>query len=172
MLPGSFQRVVIVAWQRWFIVALCVLLLVLSVQYSLKVTGYYRGAPGSAFERWRGQILHLSDEDIYERYNYPNPPIMALLLEPLAELPPLAGSLCWFYIKVAMTLTAIFWVFRIVEVPGKPFPAVAKAISHGDSRYPPIGSADLFPQFSFGVSAGRCVELIRFLRQLSGAAHS
>ena len=41
--------------------------------------------------------------------------------QPLAELPPIVGALCWFYLKVAMTLAALYWVFRIVEDPGRPF---------------------------------------------------
>src|SRR5207237_995187 len=69
----------------------------------------------SGFLRWREQLHHLFEENIYHLYNYPNPPIMAILLKPLAELPPLVGSLGLFYLKVAMTLIALGWVFRLVE---------------------------------------------------------
>src|SRR5262245_63856871 len=84
--------------QRWFPIALTVLVLFLSVQYAVKAS-----ANRSAILRWREQLHQLGSEDIYQRYVYPNPPIMALLLEPLAQLPPLAGSLLWFYLKAGMT---------------------------------------------------------------------
>src|ERR1700751_3556242 len=88
--------------QRWFVAAVLLLFIGLSVQYSLKVLSHR-----SAFERWREQILLMEDgANIQEKLNYPTPPIMALLLEPFVQLPPLAGALCWFYVKVAMTLLA------------------------------------------------------------------
>jgi len=111
--------------QRWFVAGLLLLFIGLSVQYSLKVLNHR-----SAFERWREQILQMEDgTDIQEKFNYPNPPIMALLLEPLVQLPPLAGALCWFYLKVAMTLLAIHWAFSLVERPERPFPAWGKALT-------------------------------------------
>jgi hypothetical protein len=100
-----------------------------SVQYGFKASGSSERVPGSAIRRWREQLRNLANEDIYQRYNYPNPPIMALLLEPIAHLPPLAGSLCWFYLKLGMTLIAILWVFRLVETPERPFPSWAKAMT-------------------------------------------
>ena len=51
---------------------------------------------------------------------------MALLLEWLMRMPPLVGSLAWFYLKVGMTLVIFFWVFRLVEGTGAPFPPWAK----------------------------------------------
>jgi hypothetical protein len=111
--------------QRWFVAGILVLFIGLSVQYSLKVLSHR-----SAFERWREQILQMEEgTDIQEKYNYPNPPIMALLLEPLVQLPPLAGALCWFYLKVGMTLLAIHWAFSLVERPERPFPAWGKALA-------------------------------------------
>lgn len=98
--------------------------LLLSIPYALKVAG-----GGTAIRRWQPQILHLEDEDIYERYNYPNPPIMAILLTPMAKLPPMGEALCWFYLKAAMTVLAIVWTFRIVETPGRPFPLWAQALT-------------------------------------------
>src|SRR2546423_12592432 len=63
-------------WNRlslWLLLALLLFFVVLSVQVALKAA---KG--GQAIERWRNQIQALSDgENIYERYNYPNPPIMA-----------------------------------------------------------------------------------------------
>src|SRR5437763_967586 len=118
--------------------ALLLLLLVffvaLSIQHALKAS---KGdGHRSAILRWREQILGLQDgEDIYERYTYPNPPIMALILTPVAALPEATGlpvvacALVWFYLKVAMTLLALRWVFALVEAPGRPFPLGAKVLT-------------------------------------------
>src|SRR5260370_251084 len=100
-------------FQRWFVAALLAFFVLLSIQYSYKAV-----AGRSAFVRWRSQIEHLDDADIYQRFNYPNPPIMALLLEWLVRLPPLIGSLAWFYLKVGMVLVSFYWVFRLVEGSG------------------------------------------------------
>ncbi len=107
-LDAPYQR-----YQRWFVAALLAFFVLLSIQYSYKAV-----AGRSAFVRWRSQIEHLDDTDIYQRFNYPNPPIMALLLEWLVRLPPLAGSLAWFYLKVGMVLVSFYWVFRLVEGSG------------------------------------------------------
>src|SRR5262245_39147871 len=94
------------AGRRWFVAALLLLFAALSVRYSLKVLDNR-----SAFRRWQPQLLELqSGTDISQRFNYPNPPVMAVLLEPLAKLPPLAGALLWFYLKVGMALLALKWV--------------------------------------------------------------
>src|SRR5262245_12518046 len=107
MSQGTSAPSLTVSWQRVFVVGILLLFLVLSIQYTRKSLG-----GGSAFLRWRTQIQQLdAGEDIYERYVYPNPPIMALLLKPLVDLPPLVGSLTWFYLKVAMTLAALYWLF-------------------------------------------------------------
>jgi alpha-1,2-mannosyltransferase len=111
--------------RHWFALALVVLLGVVCLQYTHKAR-----EDRSAFQRWRPQLLDMEHGvNIWQRYNYPNPPIMAMLLEPLAQLPPLAGALCWFYLKAAMTLLAVFWVFRLIESPDQPFPPWTKAVA-------------------------------------------
>jgi hypothetical protein len=121
--------------QRWFVMGLVFLFVGLSVQYSVKVVGHR-----SAFERWREQILLMEEGvNIQFRFNYPNPPIMALLLEPLVQLPPLVGALCWFYLKVGMALLAIHWAFSLVERPERPLPAWGKALAVLLSLRPVIG---------------------------------
>src|SRR5437879_3581466 len=97
---GITERTASSSRQRWFIFALCLLFAAESIQYAIKVSGSTKHEPRSAIARWGPQLRHLGDEDIYERYNYPNPPIMALLLEPIAHLPPLLGSISWFYLKL------------------------------------------------------------------------
>lgn len=120
--------------RRWFFLALVLLFAGLSVPYALKVAGHR-----SAFVRWGSQLQQLDDEDIYQRHNYPNPPIMALLLRPLAELPPLPGALLWFYLKAGMTLLTLRWVFRLVERHEQPFPPWAKVLATLLSLRPIIG---------------------------------
>src|SRR5439155_26440201 len=115
--------------ERWFVAALLLLVVGLSVQYSLKVLAHDRDSK-SAFVRWREQILDLEQGvNIWEVYTYPNPPIMVLLLQPLVHLPPLAGSLGWFYLKVGFAVVSIHLAFRLVETPGRPFPAWGKVLA-------------------------------------------
>ena len=120
--------------QRFFIVGLLALFLALSVQYGNKVNG-----GGSAILRWRNQLLDLGDENIYTRYAYPNPPIMALLLEPIASLPPLVGSLLWFYLRIGMAVGALLLFFRIIETKEAPFPTWAKNLTILLSLRPVMG---------------------------------
>lgn len=115
--------------RQGFVLALFCLFVGLSVQHSLKAFGGpspYR----TAFLRWRKDILDLeAGADIYVLHNYPNPPIMPLLLSPLVHLPALAGSLVWFYLKVGMALLAVYWACRLVETPDRPFPTWARALA-------------------------------------------
>jgi alpha-1,2-mannosyltransferase len=117
--------------QARFLAALLVLFVAVSAQYTLKVLDVRDGKQErSAILRWRDQLLRLDDgEDIYKTCNYPNPPIMALLLRPLADLPPLVGALVWYYLKVGMALSAFAICFRLAEEPGHPFPAWSKALT-------------------------------------------
>ena len=117
--------------QRWFIAGLLLLFVALSIQYTFKVLDQSKEPSNgqSAFIRWRKQLLEMDEENIYERYNYPNPPIMAMLLKPLVELPPLAGALTWFYLKVAMTLVSFYWLFRLVEHGGVSFPLWGRVLT-------------------------------------------
>ena len=104
MHTGLLRRTIYGSWPRWFAAGLILLALVLSIQYCVKAGSGKSNR--SAILRWRDQIHHLNDEDIYQRYAYPNPPIMAMILEPIAQLPPLLGSLTWFYLKLAMALAS------------------------------------------------------------------
>lgn len=112
-------------YQRWFLAGILVVVAIVTIQYSFKVKEDGR----SAFMRWRPQILRLYDDDIYESDNYPNPPIMALILRPLTLLPPLAGAIAWFYLKIGMTILAVHWVFRLVPSAGQAFPPWAKVLT-------------------------------------------
>lgn len=123
--------------QRMFVVGLLLFFVGVSIQYSCKVI---EKESASAVARWRPQLLLLGEGvDIYRIYSYPNPPIMAMILMPLAQLSSLAGGLCWFYLKVCMTLAAFFWTFRLIESPEQPFPAWAKALAVVLSLRPIMG---------------------------------
>src|SRR5687767_8836746 len=114
--------------QRLFFAALLIVFVVVSIQYTNKVT---KGK--SAINRWAPQIQQIeAGEDIKKNYNYPNPPSMALILWPISELVTfnaVAGALVWFFLKVAMAIACVLWVFKLVETPEKPFPAWAKALT-------------------------------------------
>jgi hypothetical protein len=121
--------------QRWFLAGLLLIFLFESVLYSHKAM-----QNRSAVVRWREQLQQMLDgHDIYEGNPYPNPPIMALLLAPLAKVPPLLGALIWFFLKVGMALICLGWVFRLVEDGGLTFPPWAKAVATFLSLRPILG---------------------------------
>lgn len=123
--------------QRWFLLALVLFFVAWSVPYSVKITN---NPDSSAFLRWRPQILALADgKDSYLLYNYPNPPIMALILLPLCRLEPMTGALIWYFLKVAMALLSLFWIFRMIETPDRPFPEWAKVLTVLLSMRPIMG---------------------------------
>jgi len=125
-----------VTGQRLFVLALLLLFVVVAAQYTYKIKDNLRR---SAFLRWRDQILQLETVDIYRAYQYPNPPIMALMLRPLAKLEPLTGALLWFFLKVSMALLSLAAVFRLIETESQPFPPWAKAVAALLSLPPIIG---------------------------------
>lgn len=116
-----------VSLQRWFVAGVVLLFVALSIQYAFKVL---EKDSASAIMRWREQLLALDGgEDVYQTSIYPNPPILALLLLPFAKMPPMVCGLTWFYLKAALTLLSLYWVFRLVESPERPFPAWAKVLT-------------------------------------------
>jgi hypothetical protein len=75
----------------------------------------------SAFIRWRHQVLDFwSGVNIYDAQMFPNPPIMPLTLYPLMTLPPVAGAMCWFVLKVALTAASVWMCFEVIRPPGRP----------------------------------------------------
>ena len=55
-------------------------------------------------------------------------PVGFTTIFPTAILPPLWGALAWFYLKVAMALLALRWIFEMVAEAGRPFPAWAQGL--------------------------------------------
>jgi hypothetical protein len=105
-------------WRAAFLAALAVVVVAASVKYAAKVSkpGDTGAQTRSAFLRWRGMIHEVfAGGNIYVGANeYPNPPVMAVLLKPFASLPPLTGAMAWFYAKVLMAVLAAVWVFRLL----------------------------------------------------------
>jgi len=64
----------------------------------------------SAILRWRPQILELPRKHINERYSDHRPPIMPLLLTPLARLSPLPCALTWYALAAALAIASHFAV--------------------------------------------------------------
>lgn len=107
-----------------FLAVLAIVVVGMSVKYAAKVArpGDDGRQTRSAFLRWRAMIHDVfAGTNIYVgKHEYPNPPIMAVILRPFAELPPVAGALAWFYVKVLMAVLAAVWVFRLVK-PQRPY---------------------------------------------------
>jgi hypothetical protein len=101
-----------------FLAALAAVVVLMSVKYAAKIAkpGDSGQQSRSAFLRWRHMVNGVfAGENIYVGVNeYPNPPIMAVLLRPFTALPPVAGALAWFYAKVLLAVLAGVWVFRLV----------------------------------------------------------
>jgi hypothetical protein len=121
-LPADLAR------QRWLMLCLFVFFALLNLQYVLKVV---RTEHRSAIRRWDPQLQIFFDtgENIWAKFNYPNPPIMALILKPLTVLPPMVGSLVWFYCKVVCAVLAIYMVLALLDAPERPFPFWGKAVA-------------------------------------------
>jgi alpha-1,2-mannosyltransferase len=134
-------------WRVAFAAALATVLLLAGARYAAKIdkASVLGTQTRSAFLRWRAQIVGdvwpdgrpvpglMQGADPYLLYNYPNPTIMALVLWPLFELPPVAGALAWFALKVGMAALLVLWAFRLAAPPGRPLPdpAMAAAILLG-----------------------------------------
>jgi alpha-1,2-mannosyltransferase len=92
---------------------------------------YYEKASDqrSAFVRWRPQVLQFwTGVNIYDKMIFPNPPIMPITLYPLMVLPTVAGAMCWFAIKVALTTATLVMLFRVVQPSGRPFPMMFRSL--------------------------------------------
>lgn len=147
--PAALSAVPPVRGRIAFVALIAAVLAVGAYQHVLKTQKLSRlgTQTKTAFLRWRTQIL--GDEapgrgpipglkrgdDVYRYYNYPNPPVMALILWPLAELPPLAGAMLWYALKVVMSAAALVWAFRLCG----PMPDWARAVAVLLSLHPILG---------------------------------
>jgi alpha-1,2-mannosyltransferase len=84
----------------------------------------------TAILRWKPQIEALGrGENIYAAFNYPNPPIMAILLRPVVSLPPTVSAAVWFALKVTMAALLLAWSVRFVRGAGPPLPDLAVGLA-------------------------------------------
>jgi alpha-1,2-mannosyltransferase len=122
-----------------FWVALGCVFMWTSVSYTKKVAESNK----SAIIRWSTQIQDMeSGDNIHEKYNYPNPPIMVFILWPFSELATVstvAAALTWFYLKIAMAGVCLWWSFKLVETPSVQFPVWAKMLAVALSLRPFLG---------------------------------
>ena len=83
----------------------------------------------SAFIRWRHQVLPLmSGVNVYDLYDFPNPPIMPLTLYPLMVLPPMVGAILWFTIKASLAGASVLFCLRMVRLGDRPVPSWVQAM--------------------------------------------
>lgn len=102
-------------------------LLALGAQYLIKISDQRR-TNRSAIQRWQPQILGLEQgEDISKTYQYPNPPIMSVLLLPLVRLPAMSMATIWYCAKVIMAILVLSWSLRLVD-PARKLPWWVTAI--------------------------------------------
>jgi hypothetical protein len=112
-------------YERWAYVAVALLVLALGVRYGQKAVD-----ERSAFCRWRSQLLDMANgEDISAKHNYPNPPVMAVILEPFAQLPPAIGATLWYLLKAGMAGLCVWWIVHLVQAGGTPYPAWARLLT-------------------------------------------
>ncbi|MCE9562952.1 MAG: DUF2029 domain-containing protein [Planctomycetes bacterium] len=115
-----------------FLGLLALVIVLTSVKYAAKVAkpGDTGEQSRSAFLRWRSMVRDVfTGTNIYVGKNeYPNPPVMAIILRPFAELPATVGAMTWFYAKVLMGVLAALWTFRLLGSAGTPDAAKAAAI--------------------------------------------
>lgn len=152
-LATHLRTVPAVRWRLLFFAALGVLIVVSSLRYAAKIQkpSELGTQTRSAFLRWRAQIVGdtwpdgrpvpglKQGADIYRLYNYPNPPVMPLILWPFFELPPTTGALVWFYLKAAMAVALVLWAFRLCEDAVRPLPDGAKAVTLLLGLHPILG---------------------------------
>jgi hypothetical protein len=126
--------------------ALFVVFLVAAFQYAAKAArpSALGTQTRTAFLRWRPQVLELrTGTNIYRAFAYPNPPVMALVLWPFYELPPITGALAWFGLKVVLAFVTAGWVFNLFRNPerqrrGRPLPPTR--IAPGEEADPVAGA--------------------------------
>ena len=114
----------------WILAGLCVFFAIINVQHFLKVKNSDRPSQ-TAFLRWTPQVREISEGvNIWLKYNWPNTPIMALILKPLMDIdPPIIGSQIWLFAKMIFAVVSIYLVFLMLDRPEHPFPAWGKALT-------------------------------------------
>ena len=114
----------------WIYVGLCAFFALIFVQYAAKIRGSDRPDTQSAVLRWTPVVRQIPEVNIWKTTNWPNSPIMAMILKPFMDVdPPLLGSEYWLLAKLVMTLLSVWLVFRMLDRPETPFPLWGKALA-------------------------------------------
>src|ERR1700722_11955608 len=104
----------------------CLVIALLACQYFIKI---HHAPTRSAFLRWGNQIEDLRQGvNIWQVHEYPNPPIMALVLIPFSGLTHPAGAMTWFTFKALSLLLAIHWTWRMLDRAERPLPTWARLV--------------------------------------------
>jgi hypothetical protein len=152
-----------------FFAVLAALVLLTSAKYAIKINkpGDRGEQTRSAFLRWREMVNGVfHGANIYTGTNeYPNPPVMAVLLRPFAALPPVAGALAWFYAKVLMAVLAAEWAFRLV---GEEVRSGGVRSEEKKAEVPPPHSSLLTPHSSLALDLARGGAIVLCLPALLG----
>ena len=129
-MPSAISRLVLPQLRIHGLIAVLVCVFAcIFVQYTLKIR--HADQPNrSAFLRWRGQLAELTDGvNVWDKYAYPNPPIMAIILRPFHALPPYWGAATWFLCKTVLALAAVWAVLSLLDAPSRPFPLWGKTLA-------------------------------------------
>ena len=62
-------------------------------------------------------LSSLQGTNIYDKYFFPNPPLMPLSLYPFMVLPAVTGAVVWFGLKVGLTAISAWLLLRMVKTP-------------------------------------------------------
>ena len=116
--------------ELWIYAGLCVFFAFIFWQFVEKVRNGGRPDTQSAVLRWTPILRQLPEVNIWKTTNWPNSPIMAMILKPFIDVdPPMLGSEYWLLAKMAMTLISVWLVFRMLDRPETPFPLWGKALA-------------------------------------------
>jgi hypothetical protein len=98
----------------WLVAALIIFFGAVFLQFTLKVSQADHSR--SAFLRWQTQLADLDEGiNVWDKYAYPNPPMMALILKPFMQLPPMIGSSLWFLCKAILACASILIVVSLLD---------------------------------------------------------
>ena len=82
----------------------------------------------SAVIRWMHQVRELPNgKNIWDAYYFPNPPIFAISLYPIAAMDPIAGALTWFALKATLAAVCMLACLKMAVPEGVKVPSYAQA---------------------------------------------
>lgn len=119
------------AGNGWVLAGLCVFFVLIGVQHGLKIANSERASSQTAYLRWTPLVRELNQNiDIWQKWNWPNPPMMAMILKPFMDIdPPIVGSQLWLAAKMLCTLLSVWMVIKMLDRPERPFPLWGKILA-------------------------------------------